>query len=310
MVTVDVKGAKVQEADGLRFCGTAVGGEQLRLIQEVVASCGLSRAELAATVCELLGWERPNGKLKTIECLGFLEQAEAAGMIELPALRAGGSRARRSRGRLAAAEVETPPRVAGSVRDVSPVRLEQVETAEQRVRWKELVARHHYLGHKVPFGAQLRYLVRLSRPEPALAGCLQFSSPAWRVQAREQWIGWNNEQRRRHLQRVVQNSRFLILPWIEVRGLASHVLSQAARVLPPDWEGAYGVRPVLLETFVDQGRYRGTCYRAANWVCVGQTEGRGRMDRHKRFAEPVKTVWVYPLEKHCRAILLGQEADR
>jgi hypothetical protein len=141
-----------------------------------------------------------------------------------------------------------------------------------------------------------------------MAGCLQFSSPAWRVEARDQWIGWTDTVRKKRLQRIVNNSRFLILPSVQVKGLASHVLSLVSRQLPEDWYASYRVRPVLLETFVEQERYRGTCYRAANWICLGQTRGRGRMDRDHREGEPIKTVWVYPLDKRFRQILHGERS--
>lgn len=184
----------------------------------------------------------------------------------------------------------------GTVRDVAPVTVELVADEAERRLWRELVGRHHYLGHKMPFGASLRYLVRVERPQPAVVGCLQFSSPAWRMDARDRWIGWDDGARRRNLQRVVQNSRFLLLPWVRVRNLATTVLSLAARRLPQDWWEHYRVHPVLLETLVDPSRYTGTCYRAANWLELGVTTGRGRMDRrHEREGAAPKTVWVYPV---------------
>ncbi len=175
-----------------------------------------------------------------------------------------------------------------------------VANAEERALWRELVARYHYLGHKVAFGAHLRYLVWMSNPRRELCGCVQFSSAARWLQARDGFIGWDDATRQKNLPRVVNNSRFLNLPWLSIKGLASHVLSLAARVVVDDWEEAYGVRPVLLETFVERERYEGTCYLAANWVEVEVTSGRGRMDRHKRKAEAVKTCLVYPLVREFR----------
>jgi hypothetical protein len=152
----------------------------------------------------------------------------------------------------------------------------------------------------VAFGAHLRYLVWVSKPQRELCGCVQFSSAARWLKPRDEFIGWDEESRQKNLPRVVNNSRFLILPWFSVQGLASHVLSLAARVVVDDWEEAYGVRPVLLETFVEQDRYEGTCYRAANWIEVGETSGRGRMDRENQWAKPVKTCLVLPLEREFR----------
>jgi hypothetical protein len=268
----------------------------LALLREVVETCsGLSRTELARTVCDLLDWRRPNGGLKAHECRLFLEGLDEAGVLRLPQ-----RQARRPYGRRTTVPVtaqgDAQTEIAGTVRDVAPVTVDLVRDDSERRLWRELVGRHHYLGHKMPFGASLRYLVRVERPNPAVVGCLQFSSPAWRMEARDRWIGWDDAMRKRNLQRVVQNSRFLLLPWVRVRNLATTVLSLAARRLPQDWWEHYRVRPALLETLVDPSRYSGTCYRAGNWLELGVTTGRGRMDRrHEREGAAPKTVWVYPL---------------
>ncbi len=289
-----------------RHCLREFTPKELGLIHEVVESCsGLSRKELAQTICELLGWRRPSGALKAQECLEFLERLESAGALELPEKqprRPLGSRthvpvtARGDRGR----------DLVGEVGEFAPIELELVETADQRLLFRELVGRYHYLGHAVPFGAHLRYLVYASRPEWALVGCVQFSSPAWRMAARDAWIGWDDLTRQRHLQRVVSNSRFLILPWVRIKNLASVVLSLALRRLCADWPRRYGVEVLLVETLVDTSRYSGHCYRAANWIRLGQTSGRGRMDReHLRHGAAPKTVLVYPLVKHAVRRLRG-----
>jgi hypothetical protein len=284
------------QTEVVTFCGQDVTAEQLELIGEVVETCsGLSRTELAATLCDLLEWRRPNGKLKTHECRRFLEEREARGWLELPARQPTRPHGRRTTVPVTA-QGEAQPELAGTVRDVAPVSVELVADEPERLLWRELVGRHHYLGHTMPFGASLRYLVRVARPEPAVVGCLQFSSPSWRMAARDRWIGWDDAVRQRNLQRVVQNSRFLLLPWVRVRNLATTVLSRAARQLPEDWWEHYRVRPLLVETLVDARRYAGTCYRAANWIEVGPTSGRGRMDReHAREGAAPKRVWVYPL---------------
>ena len=151
----------------------------------------------------------------------------------------------------------------------------------------------------MPFGANLRYLVRSERAPEKVLACLLWSSPAWRMAARDSWIGWDDGERGRNLQLIVNNSRFLILPWVRVKGLASKILGACARQLPVDWERLYGYRPLLLETLVDGARFKGTCYRAANWIHLGQTSGRGRMDRkHAAHGEAVKDLYVYPLCRH------------
>jgi len=284
---------------GLQFCGVAVSEQQLGFIQSTVRRYRrLSRTELAATVCELLGWLRPNGKPKTVECRQFLEQLADRQLLELPEAQAG--RPKGSTTHIEASSVAPTP-VEGSLGQVGPIRLERVSSAEARAQWRSLVHSYHYLGHRTPFGAHLRYLIR---GKSELLGCLQFSSPAWRLSARDQWIGWDEGQRQARLQHVVCNSRFLILPWVRVPHLASHALAKAARQIVGDWSAHYGMAPWLLETLVDPARYRGTCYRAANWLELGPTSGRGRNDRtHQRHGAAPKQVWVYPLCPDARARL-------
>ena len=287
-----------EAASPTRYSGREFTAKELALVREVVESCsGLSRTELARTICELLGWKRPAGGLKAQECREFLERLEAANALDLPPKerrRPVGSRTRvpvTTRG-------ERGRDLIGEVSEFGPIELEAVETPDQRLLFRELVGRHHYLGHAVPFGAHLRYLVFAPRPERTVVGCVQFSSPAWRMAVRDAWIGWDDVTREKNLQRVVSNSRFLILPWVRVTNLASSVLSLAVRRLTVDWRRRYAVEVLLVETLVDTSRYRGHCYRAANWICLGETSGRGRMDReHLRHGASTKTVFVYPLVK-------------
>lgn len=284
------------ESTDVRFLGHGVSGKDLTLIQEVVASCdGLSRMELARTVCELLGWRRRTESLKARECREFLEKLEARSLLVLPEKRAG--RPAGSRTEVPVTERGEPgAEVTGTAGDLGRVELELVRTDQARRLFRELVGRYHYLGHAVPFGAHLRYLVYATLPERRIVACVQFSSAAWRIAVRDEWIGWNSSMRVRHLEHVVNNSRFLVLPWIQVKNLASRILSEATRRLSVDWKRQYRVEPWLVETLVDPRRYRGTCYRAANWIDLGLTSGLGRMDR-RRAGEPVtpKTVLVYPL---------------
>jgi len=288
------------------FCGNPVLQQELDLIVEMTEEFwGISRTELAETLCELLEWKRPNGRLKGVECRQFLEELEAASLIQLPKPRPGkpkGARAKAGRSQRG----DKQQAIQCQVKDLGGVMLLKVDTMEHRELWKELIDRYHYLGFKTPFGACLRYLIQTREPQPRLLGCLQFSSPAWALEERDAWIGWDGVTRKKYLQLIVQNSRFLILPWVEVKGLASHVLSQAAKQLPRDWEGAFHQKPALLETFVDRLRFSGTCYRAANWIYLGETKGRGRMDREQRKGEPIRSIWVYPLGRHYRAFLLGE----
>jgi hypothetical protein len=289
------------------FVGHEVGAEELGLIREVVGRFGgLSRGELAETVCELLAWTRPTGRLKGRECREFLERLDAAGVISLPGKRIGrpvGSRTRVP----VTVRGDAQDEIAGTVRDLAPIVIERVETPDDRLLFRELVGRHHYLGHAVPFGAHLRYLVYASQPRRRVVACVQFSSPAWRMASRDAWIGWDDATRARQLPLVVNNSRFLILPWVRVRNLASTVLSRVASQLAADWTARYGATPVLLETLVDPARFDGASYRAANWIVVGETTGGGRREQARRREERApKRVLLYPLAKDAARRLRGR----
>lgn len=278
------------------FAGRDFASEELELIREVVESCsGISRTELAKTVCELLDWRRANGSLRGLECSEYLERLEHGGWLRLPV-----RRKRRPLGSRTRVPVtgggEPGGKLEGSVGEFGPIVLTQVRGEEESLLFRELLGRYHYLGYAVAYGAQLRYLLYVSQPQRQVVGCLRFSSPAWRMSARDRWIGWDDATRGRNLQQVVTNSRFLILPWVRIKNLASRVLAQAARQVRVDWRERYGVEPLLLETLVDQERFSGSCYRAANWIEVGVTSGRGRMDReHRRHGLSPKRVLVYPL---------------
>lgn len=281
----------------LIFCGRTFGPSELELMRQVAREfSGLGVTEIARTVCELLEWTRPNGGLKNQECRQLLEQLQSAGFLQLPELRKRGGRGPRRAGRSEPCCEPVPIECAAS--ECEPLELALVEGQAESRRWREQVERYHYLGCRVPFGAHLRYWVRIQDQELA---CLLWTSPAWKMQARDEWIGWSDEQRRGNLQRIVSNGRFLILPWVRVKGLASKILALGTRQMPRDWESHYGHRPLLLETLVDGSRFRGTCYRAANWIHVGQTTGRGRMDReHKAHGQAIKDIYVYPLVRDAR----------
>lgn len=296
----------------LCFCGTAITNEQLALIGEIVdRHGGLSRTELANTLCELLDWVRPNGKLKTLECRQFLEQLDERSVIQLPA------RDRRGRKKGKSAPIELTPLSAvhtnpleGTVGEFQPITLRRVSSADDRQLLRELVERYHYLGYRIPFGAHLCYFIEVSKPASTIVGGIQLSSPAWRMAARDRWIGWEDTVRARQLQRIVNNSRFVLFPFVKIKNLASHVLSLVSRRVVGDWESSYHIRPVLLETLVDTRRFTGGCYRAANWLELGQTSGRGRQDRgHERHGSTPKTLFVYPLHRYAVACLKNEQPD-
>jgi len=288
--------------ESLTFCGRTFRTGELELMRQTAREfSSLGVTEIARTVCELLEWKRPRGGLKNHECRQLLERLQAEGFLDLPDLRRLGGRGPR-RADVSEACCE-PATLECTANECEPLELVLVEGQAESRRWREHVERYHYLGCRVPFGAHLRYWVRHRERELA---CLLWTSPAWRMQARDAWIGWSDEQRRDNLQWIVSNARFLLLPWVRVKGLASKILALSARRLPDDWESHYGYRPLLLETLVDGNRFRGTCYRAANWIHVGQTAGRGRMDReHKAHAQAVKDIYVYPLVRDAQQQLCG-----
>lgn len=290
--------------NSMTFCGRQFSGADLQLICELVKQyAGLSRMELANTVCELLGWQRTSGGLKARECREFLELLDSRGVLKLPQKRARKPVGSRTRVPVTAAG-EPGAAMLGNVGDFEPITLEPVQSERQRLLFRELVGRYHYLGYAVPFGAHLRYFFHSGQ---RVLGCMQFSSPAWRMAARDRWIGWSERERQDNLQRVVTQSRFLILPWVRVANLASVVLSRALHRLGQDWETLYGVEPLLVETLVDESSYSGHCYKASNWERLGETTGRGRMDReNKRLGVAPKAVWVYPLKPDAAQRLRGQ----
>ena len=288
-----------------RFCGQIVKNQQVDEIIEIIETFPkLSRTELANTVCELFSWKRPTGKLKSVECRQFLERLDEKGTIRLPVSRKqyanrGAVKVQRT------GKADIQPTISVKLKELSPILLTRVDSQKQRQLWYEYVDRYHYLGYQLPFGAQLRYFIKAGATNDIL-GCFQFSSPAWKMAPRDRWIGWTDEQRKFNLQKIINNSRFLIFPWVEVKNLASSVLALAVKTVPDDWQRCYGYRPVLMETLVDRKRFRGTCYKAANWIHMGKTTGRGRMDRaNKQQGASVKEIFVYPLTSRFRQELAG-----
>ena len=296
---------------GLSFCGHALTSQEIDLIRELIRDFRqLPLTELAHTVCELLEWKRPNGSLKARECYLFLQDLQQRGW--LPWLPAPRSYTRHAHQTALTAQSDPQASCSGPLSRWLPLQCDLVQTAAERKLFEQYIHRYHYLGYRVPCGAQLRYFIGSQQaPQPRLA-CLLFTSAAWKMAARDAYIGWSQAARRKNLSRVVNQSRFLILPWIEIPHLASHILSFLIPHLRRDWAAAYRVEVVLLETLVDRSRYQGTCYRAANWASVGFTQGRGRMDRNRTSSGPRKEIFLYPLVRHWRRHLCadpGQPAS-
>jgi Domain of unknown function (DUF4338) len=275
----------------MRYCGRDFEPAELEQIRSLIAQSPLqSRYQLSREVCQRLAWRRPDGKLKDMSCRVALLRMQADGLITLPA-----PRKAKPVSYQAYPDIDLAVREPDSVPTVN-LRQLQVELVGRRrdsLLWNAYIQHHHYLGHQLIPGAQLRYFVRAAAGE-AIA-LLSFGASAWKTQPRDDFIGWSHEQRPSNLHLIVNNARFLILPWIRCRNLASRVLSLVAGRISDDWANAYAYRPVLLETFVEKPRFTGACYKAANWQYLGDTKGRGKLDSAHRNAQPVKSVWVYPL---------------
>ncbi|MHC4093259.1 MAG: DUF4338 domain-containing protein [Planctomycetota bacterium] len=287
----------------MRFCGRTFTQEEIDLIRGLMArEPQLNRAQLSRRVCEALGWRRPGGGLKDMSCRVAMLRMEKDGFLELPPPQNGNGNGA-IRPRLTEASAPQPP-VTVPAGHLGKLHLLRVTTPQQSSLWNEVIERYHYLGYQPLPGAQLRYLIFSAHSQ--LLAALGFGAAAWKVAPRDRFIGWSPHQRTQHLHRVVNNARFLILPWVNSKNLASKILALTANQLPNDWHAQYQYAPVLLETFVERNRFAGTSYRAANWIHVGQTQGRGKLDRYHQNAVPQKDIYLYPLHQHFRQILTDQ----
>jgi len=288
------------ESGARRYCARTFTGAEIARIRELIAARpDATRAELSRIVCHEFSWMRPDGRSKEMSCRVAMLRMQRDGLLQLPPPRNGNNNGKPYRRRTPQSEPGAPIR-ATSPRHLGPLTLQAVTDRRDSHLHNEFLARYHYLGYQPLPGDQLRYFVHAGDRLVALLG---FGAAAWTTRPRDRFIGWNPSQRQQHLHRVVNNARFLILPWVECRNLASAILARAARTVPGDWATLYGYRPVLFETFVEQPRFRGIAYQAANWTCVGTTEGRGKLDVHHQHGLPKKSVWVYPLDRRFRQVL-------
>jgi hypothetical protein len=269
-----------------------------RIRETVCASADLTRGALARQVCDWFDWRGADGRPKEISCRVTLNKLERRGLIELPPARPVSFAPRTPR---VAEPAPQWPCIETSLSKLGGIELVMVNADRELSRqWRSMMQVHHPLGDGPLCGAQLRYLIRSAH---GVVGGLSFSAPAWRLGVRDAWIGWTESMRAARLTRVVGNTRFLILPSVKVKNLASHVLGLATQRLGGDWQARYGECPLLVETFVDSSRYEGICYRAANWIDLGLSQGRGRQDRARTARLAAKRVLVYPLQRNARKIL-------
>ena len=286
----------------LKFRGREITPQDATFIRELIASHpDASRYKLSKELCEAWDWRQPNGALRDMVCRSLMLALHRAGHIELPAPRYTPKNPMTHRKRPTLGPVDQSP-VQMSLKALGPLTLRQVRRTEEEGLFNGLVETFHYLGYTQPVGEHLKFLVwakDLGRP----VACFALSSAPRHLGPRDRYIGWSAEARKRNIRFVIYNSRYLILPWVRVEHLASHLLGWVAREVSGEWERAYGHPVYFLETFVDPARFRGTCYRAANWVQLGQTTGRGNNDQTNRVNRSIKDVLGYPLTKRFRELL-------
>jgi len=284
------------------YRGRVVTEADIEFIRRLIgAHPTASRRALSQELCRAWSWVQPNGVLCDMVCRGLLLALERAGQIELPPQRQRppNSLATRQKPPTAGLDIDRTP-LRSSLGAIRPLTFRQVRRTPAEPLFNALVEAHHYLGYTQPVGAHLKYLVYADERPVA---CLAWSSPPFQLGCRDRFIGWSDAARRRNLHLIAYNPRFLILPWVFVPHLASHLLGRMARMLPGQWERIYGHPVYFVETFVDPERFRGTCYRAANWFVLGCTTGRGKDAWTRRRTRPIKLVLGYPLTRRFRELL-------
>lgn len=293
-----------KKVTGITQCGREITLQEIEEIKETVRLCRLlSRQELMHTIAENLQWYTASGTNKVDAALKLLKKLESQGILQLPEKQ---EKPKYSVKREISITEETDPQpeIACKLRELYPVELEIVKDKDIAALWKQYVSRYHYLGYKKPFGYRLRYFIKSERGR---LGCILFSGAAKSMGARDLWIGWTEKQRLNNLAWVINNSRFLIFPWVRVKNLASHVLGQISRQIRLHWQESWGYSPALMETFVDPVYYQGTCYRAANWQYLGMTTGQGLVRKGKNYNTSPKKIFIKPLTKNYRDLLCSEK---
>jgi len=302
----------------VRYIGIDFTGPMIKSIRAItVDRPEVTRSKLSRIVCRDFGFYSPAGKLKDKTVIDIMKRMDMDNLIRLPKVKHHQSRRKKKK--------PQPPLLDEQEtqlwhhKDFEPLTFLPIRKPKQQHLWNDMMSRHHYLKRPILFGPQLRYLIwgvhpggesEDSRSEDCkLLGAISFSPAAWRLAGRDAFIGWDDQQREKHLNQIIGNSRFLILPWIKCPNLASMILGQIARRVTSDWKATYGIKPVLLETFVQQDRFSGTCYRAANWIEMGRTGGHSYFSSQKKNIAP-KTIFLYPLCKNFREILCRPPTSR
>jgi len=286
---------------GIRYRGKNYTLREIGEIREVVlAYRDRSRRFISQEICRRWGWRQPNGVLKDMICRGLLLQLEARGFIELPPRKQHPPNPLLRDPRPEPVELDQTP-MECELSDLRPIELLQVRGTAFQKLYRSLIDQYHYLGYRRPVGEHLEYL---ALAQGRVVASLGWCSAPRHIGCRDRYIGWNKEQRQRNLSLILVNTRFLILPWVFVPRLASHLLGLNVRRISQDWQKVYGHEVVWLETFVDPERgFLGTCYKAANWIYLGKTTGLGKDDHTKKVNRSLKMVFGYPLRKDFRQVL-------
>ena len=293
--------------EGTRIQGRLVLSRDIEQIREMLRlNPGWSRRKLSIKLCEEWNWHDEVGRVKDMACRELLRKLERRGEIKLPVARHGGNSIRVGKVQVVCEHSTTA--IECDLRELRPITVKVTERGFEQDLWRTLVSNYHYLGFRTTVGKSISYISYDCYGR--VLGCLLFGAAAWKCAARDKFIGWPAGAREANLHKIANNMRFLIPPWVRVKHLASLLLGAASRRISADWQNIYGHPINLLETFVEKQRFEGTCYRAANWVHVGDTTGRTKKDVHHSICAPVKGIYLYALSKAFRQNLLGSEDMR
>lgn len=281
--------------------------EDIEFIKQIISDNPTwHRTKISKEICRIWNWQGYNGQYKDIACRNMLRKLESKSLIVLPkALNKSLSGIRKTSFKtnqisVTFSEGETKENKC-QIEAVKPIRIELADKGREKEIFSSMLSEYHYLGYKQHVGEHMKYLILDREGKPI--SCLLFGSSAWTISDRDKYIGWGSEKRRNNLHYVTNNMRFLILPWIRIKNLASYILSQISRRIVEDWKERYKHPIYLIETFVEKERFEGTCYKASNWIKVGQTKGRTRNDRYSKIKAPIKDIYLYPLVKNFRELL-------
>lgn len=282
--------------------GRKIAPEDIELIKKLIdTNPSWGRTRLSKELCILWNFKSAKGSLKDMSCRNLLLKLQKQKLLTLPAPKKKANNDKRNSSTRPVLHSTSPIRA--SLKEIAPIQIKPVEDRSELDLFKCFLSAYHYLGFSGTAGENLKYMVYDKYDRPL--ACLLFGSAAWACGPRDDFIGWDKEKRSRNLPLTTNNTRFLILPWVSVKYLASHILSKVCQRIKDDWTAKYGHPLYLLETFVERDRFRGTCYKASNWACVGKTKGRSRNDRSHNIEVPVKDIYLYPLTKRFRKVLAG-----